>query len=193
MKTQILHHLSRYALSPSCKDVIFLDKKGHCHIESFYLVSDSPIRELVLDVAAKEIDIDKIQNLAGFMHGGISLASLIEYKLKVLTQLPLYAFDNDLQEIPIKFNKTGNNYAIIIGYTSTKEQIIDAVMKIEKQGGKVVKVLSMIDEEMGAKKAVEEKGIEFVSILTLSEVKNEVRTQIQQVKERISSVETLLK
>lgn len=180
-------------LSPSCEDVIFLDEKGHCHVESFYLVSDSPIRELVMNVAAKEIDIGKIQNLAGFMLGGYSLATLIEYNLKALAQLPSYAFDTDLQEIPIRLNKAGNNYALIMGYTSTKGQITDAIMKIEKQGGKVVKVISMIDEEIGAKKVVEAKGIDFVSILTLSEVKKEVKDQIKQVKKRISSVEKLVK
>lgn len=192
-KARILHHLSRYALSPSCADVIFLDEKEHRHIESFYLVSESPIREIVMDMASKEIELDKIQNLAGFMLGGYSLASLVAYDLK----LPFYAFDlgsydPDFQEVNIRLNKAGNNYALIMGYTSTKEQINNAVMKIERQGGKVVKVISMVDEEMGAKRATETKGIDFFSIVTLSEVKNEIKTRIKQIKERISSIEKLL-
>jgi len=192
-KTQILHYLSRYVLSPSCEDVIFLDEKGHCHVESFYLVSESPIREIVRDIAIKEINVGKIQNLASFMLGGSALVSIIEYELK----LPCYVYnledDPQHREVNIRLNEKGNNFALIMGYTTTKKQITDAVMKIEKQGGKVVKVISMIDEEMGAKKAVEAKGIDFISILTLSEVKNAIRTQIKHVKERVSSVEKLLK
>lgn len=193
-KARILYHLSRCALSPSCGDVIFLDEKKQFHVESFYLVNEPPIREIVTDIAIKEIEIDKIQNLAGFMLGGYSLASLIAYSLK----LPFYAFDlesydPDFREVNIRLDKAGNNFALIVGYTSTKEQINDAILKVERQGGKVVKVISMIDEEMGAKGATEAKGIGFASILTLSEVKNEIKTRKKQVKERISSVDKLLK
>ncbi len=193
MKAQILHHLSRYALSPSCEDVIFLDTEGHCHVESFYLVSESPTREIVRDIAIKEINVGKIQNLAGFMLGGNSLASIIASELK----LPFYPFDfegddPDFQEVPIRLNKAGNNYALIMGYTSEKEQLISAIKKIETQGGKVVKVISMIDERKGAKRYLEEKGVDFTTILTLSEIREEIKTRIKQVKERISSVEKLL-
>lgn len=191
---RILSHLSKCALSPSCGDVVFLDEKKQRHVESFYLVSEPPIREIVTDTAVKEIDVDKIQNLAGFMLGGYSLASLIAYNL----QLPFYAFDldsydSDFQEIPIRLNKAGNNYALIIGYTSAKDQISNAISKIERQGGKVVKVISMIDEEAGAKEVARTKRIDFVSILTLSEIRNEIKDQIKQLQKRISSIEKAFK
>ncbi len=191
-KMQLLRHLADCVLSVTSKGIIFRDESG-IHIDPFYLVDDDPVRQTVVELITDEILFEKVQNLAGFMKSGQVLASILASKF----EMPLYCYSLQSKEAhndepAIKFREA-NNFTIIIGYTSTQEQVAEAISKIEKQGAVVVQIISLIDEANGAKVVAEKKDINFVSLLTLSEIKETISSRIEELKNRIAFIENYLK
>lgn len=60
----------------------------------------------------------------------------------------------------------GNNVIIVEDVTTTGGSVMDAITAVENEGGKVIKVLSIVDRLQGARENLEKKGIALDSLFT---------------------------
>jgi len=188
-KESLLLHLAECVLSSANRDVMYRDNLG-IHINPFYLVDDEPIRQTVVELITDELCFEKIQNLASFSDSGNALASIIALKF----ELPLYVYsiksNGIISEEPVlRLSGKNNKYALISALTIDDKQISNVISSIENQGGIVVQIISLINEERGLKEIMKKKGISFVSLITLSEIKATISLKIEGIKARIDFIE----
>ena len=67
-------------------------------------------------------------------------------------------------------NIENSQVAIVEDVVSTGGSIQSAIKEIEKQGSKVVLILSIVDREMGAVEKFANEGIEYIPIFAISEL-----------------------
>jgi len=53
---------------------------------------------------------------------------------------------------------------------TTGGQIVEAALQLKYQGGKVIKVVSVVDREEGARKSIESAGFEYESLFTAKDI-----------------------
>ena len=188
-KEEILSLLARLSVSTSVGETFFLDENKKVHFDPCFFLGEIDIREKIVYLVLEQIELSKIQNIAEFMFDGASLASIFVHELKI----PCYHFNpGENKKVILDFNQKKNNFVILMGFTSSVEQMSKAIKLIEEQNGNVQKIISLIDEENGVNEYLNEKCKPFVSILTLKKIISAVRGQIIMSKRRLIVLEKMI-
>ncbi len=66
--------------------------------------------------------------------------------------------------------RAGDRVLMVEDVTTTGGSLLKAIQAVEKEGGVVKKILSVLDREAGAKNFFKEKGYELISLLSVSDV-----------------------
>jgi len=64
----------------------------------------------------------------------------------------------------------GNRKQIDGDFDTTGGQIVEAALQLKYQGGEVIKIVSVVDREEGAREAIESAGFEYESLFTAKEI-----------------------
>jgi orotate phosphoribosyltransferase len=66
--------------------------------------------------------------------------------------------------------KSGDNCLIIEDVTASETNLLDGINEVEKIGATVVAAITVIDRLVGAKEALEKRGIPFYPLVTIADL-----------------------
>jgi orotate phosphoribosyltransferase len=142
---------------------------------SFYIdmkkaLGDPEVLGLAADAIIKAMpNADKV---CGIEVGAVPVAAVVSVKSKIpmlIARKEKKGYGTD--KLIEGDMKKGDRVVVIEDTTTTGGQILKACESVESEGGTVVCVIVVVDREEGAREAIEGRGIRFLSLITLAQLR----------------------
>lgn len=147
-------------------------KHSHFYIDMKKALGDPEVLGLAADAIVKAMP--KADRVCGIELGAVPVAAVVSF----MSGTPMLIarkekkghgtdrlVEGDMQR--------GDSVVIIEDTTTTGGQILKAIEAVESEGGRVVCVIVVVDREEGAKEAIAHKGIPFIPIVTISQIRGD--------------------
>ena len=179
LKSKLIHLIreksyqkKEITLSSGLKSNFYIDmKQTMLHAEGIYLIS-----RLMLD-KLKHLD-GKISGVGGMTMGADPMTSVVSL-MSLTWKKPIHALyirkeskghgTNEWVEGLKNFSK-GESIFILEDVVTTGGSSLRAVERAEMAGLKVLGVLTCVDRQEGGREKIEEKGLQFMSLVTKQEI-----------------------
>jgi orotate phosphoribosyltransferase len=142
-------------------------KHSGFYIDMKKALGDPEVLGLAADAIMKAMP--KTDKVCGIELGAVPVAAVVSVKSKIpmlIARKERKGYGTD--QLIEGDMKKGDRVVIIEDTTTTGGQILKACESVESEGGMVVCVIVVVDREEGARKAIEGRGIRFLSLVTLS-------------------------
>jgi orotate phosphoribosyltransferase len=129
-------------------------------------------QKMILEPNFADLKIEDFDLLAGLEVGGIPIATALGISLNkpivfVRKKAKDYGTAKLVEGLPIE----NRRLLIVEDVVTSGGQIIISVEELRKKGAKIEKAICVIDREQGGKEALQNAGIELISLFTMSELK----------------------
>jgi orotate phosphoribosyltransferase len=145
-------------------------RKSKYYLDKYLFETQPDILKALGERFAKHVD-SSVDRLAGAELGGIPLvtaAAMATGKPSVLirNQKKDYGTAKQLEGVL----KPGDRILIVEDIATTGGQVLEAAKVITEAGGKVVKIVAVIDRQEGAREFIEKAGYTFASLFTKTDL-----------------------
>lgn len=163
------------------KSILFGNfRLAHAGKKDFYinaktLTHDADSLWLIGKIIYKKIKNLKVDAIGGMEIGSIPISTVVSMnslkngKISLFTVRKKAKSHGTKRDFEGTLNK-GDRVVVIDDVVSTGNSIVEAIERIKKQGVKVVKVISVVDRELGGREAIEKCGCEYEPLLTIEDL-----------------------
>ena len=151
-------------------------KKSNYYIDmrrtSLHPLGAKLIGEIIFD-RIKDLDIDCIGGPtmgADPIVSAVSIASALSSKPVPGFYVRKEAKSHGTMKIIEGIFKPGNRVVIVEDVVTTGASTLKTIKAVKTEGGKVVRVIALVDREEGGKESIQKEGYEFESIFQKSEI-----------------------
>ena len=152
-----------FTLRSGRKSDYYVDlKKATCDPEALDMMADSVISRIP----------EGTDRVAGLELGSVPIAAVVSVKARI----PMLIVRKERKDHGTGNRiegelEQGDGVLVIEDTTTTGGQIVKAVRALREAGGKVEKVVVIVNREEGADTALEKEGVELISVLRARDIK----------------------
>ena len=170
-KNYLTRKLREYGFIKKGTFILSSGKKSHVYVDVRRLWSFPKLARIAALLMASEIKkhVD-FATLAGIATGGIPLAAHLSVTLGWPMGYVRPKKKDYGQKKLVEGIESGQKVVLIDDVTTTGNSLLKSIEAVEDAGAQVVLAAALIDREEGAEAEIRSRGINFIRILTLSEL-----------------------